>query len=325
MGPLFLLAEAKLLSNAEGRKPKVFILGISGFLGYHLALRLREKFLVAGACFSHHVTIPDVQTFSVDLSRPEFLEAVVRIQAPSFIINAMGISNRQYIADNPKVADNVNIMLPVSYAILANKMRAQFLHLSCAEVFEGSDGPHREDGYRFAMHDSFGKQKIAAETYIKAQTLESTILRVGRVLGLGNPYRINEFDRARATLAAKKTLLCSKGRTYSYLSVESFTQAVEQVLLSEFAGKHRLLHLGGANLPELAFYAGFAEMAFGNSQLIKANQDDHPANFGLVSDAFAKTYPAWKPETPGELYLNLLKALCPGVGIRKWQKTLRTP
>ncbi|RZA04083.1 MAG: NAD-dependent epimerase/dehydratase family protein [Proteobacteria bacterium] len=309
----------------EGRKLKVFIIGISGFLGHHLALRLRDKFLVSGACFSHFINIHGCQTYGVDISRPEMLEALLRVQAPDIVINAIGISDRRTIADQGKTAESINILLPVSFAVLAYKMRAQFIHLSCAEVFEGNEGPYREEDYHFSMHDSFGKQKIQAESYIRAQTMESTILRVGRVIGAGNFYRMNEFDKVRARFAAKRETEFSKLRFYSYLSVFSFVSAVEALLLNPNVGKHRLFHLGGANLTEFDFYAGFAEMAYGHSKLVRPMADDGPMNFSLISDAFARANPEWQPETAGTLFLHVLEQLCPGVGAKKWQKTLRTP
>jgi dTDP-4-dehydrorhamnose reductase len=309
----------------EGRKLKVFIIGISGFLGYQLGLRLRGNFLVSGACFSHFVSIPGAQTYSVDMTRPEMLEALIRVQAPDVIINAIGISDRRLINDQPKLADSVNILQPVSYAVLSYKMRAQFIQLSCAEIFEGTDGPHREDDYHFALHDNYGKQKLQAESYIRAQTLESTILRVGRVVGPGNLHRLNEFDKIRARFAANRETEFSKLRTYSYLSGAQFAAAVETVLNHPNTGKHRLFHVGGANLPEYDFYATFTEMAYGHSKLVKPLAEDSPANYGLLSDGFTAAFPEWKPETPGGLLLHLLEDLAPGVGARKWRKTLQIP
>jgi dTDP-4-dehydrorhamnose reductase len=308
----------------EARKPKVFIIGISGFLGFQLGLRLRERFLVSGACFSHFVSIPGAQTFAVDSNRPEMLEALLRVQSPDVIINAIGISDRRIIQDQAKTADNVNILQPVSYAVLAYKMRAQFIQLSCAEVFEGDEGPYKEEDYHFAMHDSLGKQKLQAESYIRAQTLESTILRVGRVVGVGSFHRPSDFDKMRARFSAGKETEFSKQKIYSYLSSHCFAAAVEAILTHPNTGKHRLFHVGGANISEFDFYSGFTEIAYGNGKLVRQPSEDYAVNFGLVSENFAKTFPEWQPETPGSLFLHVLEDLSPGVGARKWQKTLRT-
>ena len=311
--------------SVEARRPKVFILGISGFLGHNLALRLRDEFLISGCCFSHFTTIPGAQTFPVDLTKIDILEAILRVQAPDFVVNCMGVADRAVVEAMPKVTDSLNLLLPVSYAVLANKMKAQFIQISTADVFDGEEGPYNEENYHFTMHDPFGKQKLAAESYIRAQTLESNILRVGRVMGMGSPYRPTEFDKQRIKLAHKKNVTASAQRIYSYLSIHSFCEAIRAILHSKFPGKHRTFHVGGANISEFDFYSGWAELAIGNANLIKPPQEESEKNVGLVSDHFARNFPTWKPESGAMLLMNLLKDLSPGIGARKWQKTLQIP
>lgn len=306
------------------RKPKVFIVGISGFLGYHLALHLQKDFLVTGACFSNQVFLPDAQIYPISLKSADMLETLVRVQSPDFVINAMAITNREEIEANQKLSDNINIMMAVSLASLANKLRAQIIHLSCAEVYDGYDGNYKEEDNDFSISDPYGKQKIAAESYVRAQTLESTILRVGRVMGIGNPYRPSEFDRIRSLITNGKPVLASRRKTHSYLSVNSFCQAMHLIMTSPFPGKHRLFNLGGASLTDFEFIQGWGMLMNADAKLVKPIQEDSKRNLSMSSELFAKTFPAWKPESDSQLYVNLLKSLTPGIGVKKWQKILQT-
>lgn len=309
----------------QARRPKVFIIGISGQLGFQLALRLREKFLVSGAYFANQVDIPDVQTYPVSLKNLEILETMIRIQSPDFTINAFGIRDPKVIEAQEKLSENYNIMLAVSFAVLANKIKAKHVHLSCAEVYDGSDGNYQEDHADFTLVDPLGKQKIAAETYIRTQTLESTILRVGKVVGLGNHHRPSYFDRLRIACATQSPFEAPANKRHSFLSARSFTAGVEQVLLGEIPMKHRTYNLGGCNLSEQEFALGWAKLLEADTKFVKIPPDSSPRDLSMDSQHFSQAYPNWKPETKHELYGNLLKELAPAIGTKKWQKILQTP
>lgn len=307
------------------RKPKVFIIGISGFLGHRLALDLRGRFLVSGAYFGNKVDIPEVHTYPIGYKNLDILEPLMRVQAPDFTVNAMGMTGRTIIEANEKLAENMNIMLAVSFAVVANKIKAKHIHLSCADVYDGSDGNYQEDLADFTITDVFGKQKIAAETYVKTQTLESTILRVGKVVGMGHVHRRSEFDRIRTACAEKRPIEATAKKRNSYLSSHSFTKAIEQLLLAEIPMKHRTFNLGGCSMSERDFVEGWVKLMEGDLRLVKESQSAEPRDLTMSSAQLAATYPAWKPETREELYLNVLSELSPGIGIKKWRKTLQIP
>lgn len=306
-----------------GVRPKVFINGISGMLGYALALRLRHSFLVTGSSFRNQVFIPGVQAYPVTLVKgAEALEALVHVQRPDILISAVGINDRKEVDEQPKVADMINIVLPVSMAVLAGRLKTKYVFLSCAEVFDGEKGGYAEEDNDFTLSDSVGKQKIAAHSFIRAQTLESTTLRVGRVLGLGHPQRTSFFDRIRDGAARKKPLEASKRKKRSYISTRSFTEAVEQVLLGEFPARHRTLHVGGANITEFELIESWYRLMGAEPGLVTELQDTR-RDLSLSCKAMEQQFPAWRAETKGALLENLLEDLSPGVGTKRWQKTLQ--
>jgi len=306
-----------------GVRPKVFINGISGLLGFHLAWKLRHKYLVSGTYFRNPVTIPDVQTFPVSLAAPDVLDAIIRMQGPDFLISAVGMSDRKEVDEQPKVSDIVNVTMPVSTAVLAARLKCKFLNLSCAEVFDGDKGNYSEEDTDYTLGDSVGKQKITTYAYVRAQTLESTTLRIGRVLGVGHHYRQSFFDRIRGGAAARQPYEASKRKTRSYVSSHSVVSAVENILLGEFPARHRIFHVGGANLAEFNLVQDWYQLMGAEKKLVTDLQDTK-RDLSLNCQLMETTYPGWKTESKSELMKNLLLALTPALGSRRWEKTLRT-
>lgn len=298
-------------------KPKIFIVGISGFLGYQLAQRLKKDFLVVGIYFTHHVHIPDVQCFPVSMKNIEALETLIRVHAPDFVINAMGVTDKKVVVESEKLSDNMNVAIPLSMAVLSVKLKCKFVQLSCADVYEGIDGNYSEDTTDFTLTDVFGKQKITAESYIRSQTLESTTFRIGRVMGIGNPYRSNFFDRRRILLAKGNMISVPKNCVHSYISIHSFLNAVEMVLKSEIPPRHRIFNLGGANISEYEFWKGWVNLLEYDQKLLKEDTESNKRDLSMISKNFEQAYPNWKQETKEQIYLNILKDMAPGLGVKK--------
>lgn len=305
------------------RKLKIFIVGASGLVGYHLARRLQPDFLVSGVYFEHKVDIPNAQLYPVSLKNIEILETVIRMQAPDVIVNCMGVTDHKLAAEQPKLSDNMNVVLPVSFAVLASKMRKQFVQIGCADMYDGETGNYLEDDTSFTLDDIIGKQKVTAASYIRAQTLESTILRVGCVVGVGHPYRLSSFDRLRIGVSRGEPLAALKKRLHSYISTRSLVNALHALLSEPFPGKHRTFHLGGPVMSEYQFMEGWLRV-LGKNEKIKTPSSEHTRNTSLNSELFAKTFPSWKVETKQDLYLNLLADLSPGVGAKKWEKSVKS-
>jgi len=306
-------------------REKVFIVGISGLVGHALAMHLRRKYLVAGAYFRNQVGISGVQCYPVSVKNLDILDVLVRRQRPNHIICAAGLSDKKELFDQPKIANLVNVALPGQLAITASRMGARFIHIGCADVFDGESGGYAEDSNAVTLVDELGKQKLSAQTFIRAKTLESVTLRVGKVVSVGHPGRPTFFDKIRFAAAGSSPLDASKNKVHSFLSTSSLGAAVDAVMQADLAVKHYTFHVGGATMSELDFARGWFSLLEADQKLVRAVDTDFPRNISLDSALMENTFPDWKPETKNELYLKLLEGLTPAVGIKKWQKTLQSP
>lgn len=283
------------MAEKSHRKPRVFILGVSGFLGFRLALYLRKNFSVTGGYFSTPVHLPDCHFFPVHFRDYDSFEQQIERLRPDFTVMAAGITRPTEILKDLKVAEAVNALLPLSFSLAAMKNKCKNIHLSCSEVFEGHQGNYKEDDRATSM-DEIHRFKGEAEAYVKAQTTENTVVRFGRVLGAGHPYRLNFFDQARASFLAEKPLLGAARVSHSYLSAQSFCEAIEKILLSPIPAKNRHLHIGGVKATEAEVLKEIARRLGKKDTLVQETGDQADTlDYSLNSDAFSAAA-GWKAE-----------------------------
>jgi len=303
------------------KKPRVFILGISSLLGNALAWHLRKKFDVTGAYFHNPVYIPDVQSYPISslAQAGNILETLVQVLNPNFCIMAAGINDRKLCTENTKGTELLNIHLPLSLAIVTNRIKAKNIHLSCADIFDGHQGSYKEKDVTSYSLEEYSKQKISAESFIKIQTMENTTLRLGRVVGLGSPFRYNYFDHIRSKLAAGKSLITSPNKIHSFLSLRSFCSAIETILENPIPTQQRLFHVGGPSLSEKDLVEKLCTIWGYNKNLLSIpNQDeDYKSNLSIDSSLFSSTYSSWKEETKEELINSIVQDLKPAQNTKK--------
>lgn len=310
------------MASAFQKKPKVFIMGLSSLLGYHLAKQLRHKFTVVGCYFSNPVYLQDVHAYPISLKNDtEMLERLVAIQRADFAITTVGITDPTILLENPKLAENINVMLPLSFALMCSRNRTKHIFMNSADVFDGSSGNYDEGSKDFSVLSGYGKMKITAEAYIRAQTMEGTTIRAGRVLALGHPYRHGFLDELRARLSQGKAFAVDETKINSYLTPKSLANAMEKILESPFPGnKQRLFHVGGPTANELEISQVLSAALGLDPKYLKLAAQSTNTNLSLNSELMESTF-AWKQETKEQLIKNITHELKPG--LNRSSKSLR--
>lgn len=306
--------------NAPAKKrARIFILGISGLVGYNLAWKLRKTYSVTGAYFSNFVSIPDVHTFHMDLMRKDYVDRLVRMLKPDFTIMASGINDSKRCVENMKLAEALNMYLPLELAQTAAQNGAKNIHLSCSQVFDGTESNAKENNKNFT-NQAFGRTKLTGESYIRAQTMENTTIRFGKALGINHFLRPSYFDKLRANLAAGKKHVIREDKTYTFISIQALVRAIELIMENEIPAIHRLFHIGGVSMKEFEMNQAIAKALGAKPDLIiqKSAQAEEESDFranpsrdySLDSTLFQETY-KWKPETLEDLQAALRAQLIP--------------
>lgn len=303
-----------MASSLYKKKPKVFIMGLSSFVGYHLACSLRKDFTVVGCYFSNQVNIPDVHAYPVSLKNDtEMLERLVGIQRPDICIASVGIADVKTVIENPKLADNINVTLPLAFSLMALRNRAKHVLINSSDVFDGLKGNYEEENKDFAAL-GYAKMKVTIEAYIRAQTMEGTTIRLGRVLGMGHPYRLNFVDDIRSKLQGDRVCFADEKKTSSWLTIGSAVKGIHEILHLPFPpNKQRILHLGGPAANEFEM-AQIVALSLGlPTKNLKPNPKSETLLNLTLNSKITESQIKWRPETKEQLLENFLREMKPGL------------
>ncbi len=300
------------------KKGRILILGVSGFIGSSLAYYLRHEYSVTGAYFTNPITIPDVHCLPMDLKNKDIVDRFMRMLEPDYTIMATGLNDLMTIENNIKLSDALNTYVPLSFAQAAVQTGAKNIHLSCAQVFDGTTSNTKEDEKNFSTMN-FGRAKAAAEGFIRAQTMENTTIRFGKVLGMSNVHRPSSFDLLRSTLSLGERYYVRDEKTYNYMSIISIVKAIHQILQKPFPASHRLFHLGGVAMQELEMQKEMAKFLNLDPNLVRhkgASVEEESTHhvkkrdYTLDCSRFEEQFD-WKAESMEELKDNLRLQMTP--------------
>ena len=232
---------------------KILITGISGFLGWNLACRLKDRYRIYGTCLDNLVSIPDVESFTVDLSDWSKIEKLCQAVNPTVIVHTAAYSNPDYCELHHKEALTLNTFATRELAKSANRLGCRLIYTSTDFVFDGNRGDYSEADNP-APVNYYGKTKFLGELEITNHCSHYVTLRIGTLYGRGNGIRPNFFEVLEQQLLAGKKPSCIVDQYRTFLFIEDVVQAISQ-LIGEKSLKG-LFHLGG---PEKASRFQFAE------------------------------------------------------------------
>jgi dTDP-4-dehydrorhamnose reductase len=221
---------------------RVFIVGISSFIGSNLALRLSKDFRVFGSYFRNHVFIPDCDVFRVDLFDQEKMYNIIRRLKPDYIIHAAGITDLAYCQNNTKMAEDINAGTCRYLLGMAESLYSRFILISTDSVFDGRKGNYTEYDKPTTLNE-YGRSKKSAEILTARYGTKTNIIRLGRVYGLSNGRNLSLFDKLLIGIANKEGISLMSGIKRSYIYIDDVAQAFYQVLTSP--PKFVLYNLGG--------------------------------------------------------------------------------
>ncbi|MEB2491680.1 SDR family oxidoreductase [Peribacillus frigoritolerans] len=120
---------------------KVLILGGKGMAGHVITAYFQKK--PQYKVFYTSRDPEDKGSIYLDITSPTKLEEIIESIKPDIIINCIGILN-DHATNNPKLAFQVNSLLPHELVKLAERNNGKLIHISTDCVFSGAKGNYTE-------------------------------------------------------------------------------------------------------------------------------------------------------------------------------------
>ena len=220
----------------------ILIIGGSGFVGNHLAARLKDGYKVYTTYFRKPVTIPGVTSIPMDVENRNWVKRVVYTTQPNVVIYLAGSNDLQEAEKNARTCERLHADGPTTMAGSTDIMQPRFIYLSNSYVFDGSKGNYHE-------HDTIlpgtvlGRMKSGGENAMKSKCLNYIILRSSPVFGRGNGMNLSFFDRLRMSLDRGNRIELSTDELHAFAPIDGLCDVIIRLIGSGV--KNRVLHYGG--------------------------------------------------------------------------------
>jgi dTDP-4-dehydrorhamnose reductase len=159
---------------------KVFISGASGLVGGNCLKHFRE---MGWNVIGSHLSFATDDTVFYNTLEPEHPENFdVETFLPDVIVHCGALTHVDYCETNQEESYEKTVQSTKNLIALAKKCNARFVFISTDYVFDGKDGPYREDAPVNPL-SVYAKHKLEAEQLSLNEIENTLVLRVTNVYG----------------------------------------------------------------------------------------------------------------------------------------------
>jgi len=159
---------------------KVFISGASGLVGGNCLKHFTEMgWDVVGSYFSYK-TENTVFYDTLNPTHPENFN--VAAFAPDVIVHCGALTHVDYCETHPEESYEKTVQSTINLVQVAKACKARMVYISTDYVFDGVDGPYREDAHVHPI-SIYAEHKLQAEQLVIKEIHDALVLRVTNVYG----------------------------------------------------------------------------------------------------------------------------------------------
>lgn len=228
---------------------KVLITGSNGLLGQYLVQRLSalpEYEVIATGRGANRLRRQDGYKYeSVNLADEAAVKGLIERSQPDVIIHAGAMTQADDCERNKDACWMVNVTATRYLLQGAERTGAFFLFLSTDFVFDGLEGPYREDDPVNPVN-YYGASKAAAERIVKQSKAAWAIARTVLVYGVADdPRRSNIITWVKSNLEQKKKLKVVNDQWRTPTLVQDLAEGCKLIIDKRAEG---IFHLSGKDM-----------------------------------------------------------------------------
>lgn len=152
------------------------VTGATGLLGSNAALRLSSHHEVICTARSRPLGVP-LEFMVADLLTKAGRDGLVEKSGARAILHAAALASIEACANDPELADELNVTVAAELARQASVLGAAFVYISTDAVFDGTKGAYAEDDVP-SPTSVYGRSKLAGERAVLEANPNALVARV---------------------------------------------------------------------------------------------------------------------------------------------------
>jgi len=148
----------------------ILITGASGQLGMSLKRIFNSKYEIISTTGNNN---PTGSSMHLDVTNPMLFKEVMETTNPDLVINLAALTNVFLCEKNPELAYSINIG---GMDNLVNAFKGPIIHVSTDYVFDGEDGPYKEEDTTNPLN-VYGLSKLESEKLLLDHSENSLVIR----------------------------------------------------------------------------------------------------------------------------------------------------
>jgi len=166
---------------------KILITGSNGLLGQKLINLFSSKddfeVIALSRGENRNESTNNYTYYNIDITNEKKLTQLLNDIKPNYIINSAAMTNVDQCEVEKTKCDQINIEAVRTLVDAAKKHNSHLIHISTDFIFDGENGPYKEDDKPNPIN-YYGLSKLKSEELIKKANIKHTILRTILVFGL---------------------------------------------------------------------------------------------------------------------------------------------
>ena len=221
----------------------VAVTGASGLLGRALvdALMQRGHKVIAGVHRARHAWPPGMEILPLDLTIERSVSEFATLAQADWIIHAAGMTDVDRCETEAASAALLNHAATRTLVDAVRTMPTRIVYLSTDYVFDGQNGPYREDGKPNPIN-VYGRTKYEGETAVRDAGAKQVIVRSAGFLGIGGPERPTFVERMIDTMRHHPPLRAAYDQLSNITPVEYLARSIVEIIEGGWSG---LWHVAG--------------------------------------------------------------------------------